>query len=149
VVRARGAEAYRFRGKTVARSGANGINFVWQRVSLRDGAHTFRVNRRHPVLRSLIEDAAVERAVERALRLVEENLPIEAIVMEVREHPDTDRGRPFERASQELMTMLREAQEAVMATGLTAKEALEMLSAAEPFSAHPELIQVLLEEVSA
>ena len=49
--RQRASEAYRFRGKTVARSSDDGaIRFVWRRVQGRDGAVSYRINRDHPLI---------------------------------------------------------------------------------------------------
>jgi hypothetical protein len=147
--RRRAAEVYRFRGKSIARQGdgQRGIRFVWERVTRR-GTHVFRVNRRHPALRAVSGvggETAV--AVERALRVVEENLPIEAIVMESREHPDSDRGAPYAGDTGELLVLLKAAHSAMIGEGTDAKTALAALAAIEPFEFFPELVQVLGEEL--
>ncbi len=140
------SEAYRFRGKTVARQDRqNNLAFVWQRTRRRKGAHTFRINRDHPVLTSLSDDAPAGVAVERALRLVEENLPVEAIVMEAREHPDAPPDRPFESDQATVSEMLRATHTAMVDEGIDAPTALAALAAVEPFEAYPELIETFRE----
>lgn len=149
--RRRASEAYRFRGKAVARASdrQKTMSFVWERRTHRDGVHAFRVNRRHPVLAALATDSAEVRvAVERALRLAEENLPVEAIVMDAREHPE-DRARlPFADDQSEVGAMLRDAHAAMVSTGTEPEAALRALAAIEPFDAHPEIVQALLEEIA-
>jgi Histidine kinase-, DNA gyrase B-, and HSP90-like ATPase len=148
--RQRAAEAYRFRGKNVARrDGTEAMSFVWERVAHRDGVHTFRVNRHHPVLKALGADSdQAQQAVERALRLAEENLPVEAIVLDARENPE-DRARlPFAGRDSEVDEMLRNAHAAMVGTGTDPRAALRSLAAIEPFEAYPEIVQILAEEIS-
>ena len=148
--RARAADVYRYRGKTVARSGERqtGLRFVWERVRQREGAHVFRVNRKHPVLAAMSDQPdAVRAAVERALRLVEENLPVEAIVLESRERPEIEARTPFSDDPAGVGRMLREAHSAMVRAGTEPVLALAALAAAEPFDAFPEIVQALREEI--
>jgi hypothetical protein len=147
--RRRAAEAYRFRGKTIARSERQkSLSFVWERITHRDGAHAFRVNRRHPVLAALTRQSdELRRGVEGALRLAEENLPVEAIVMDARERPDDRRRLPFADESPEVARMLRDAHAAMVATGTEPMIALRALATIEPFDAHPDVLQAYREEI--
>lgn len=149
--RRKASDAYRFRGKTVARTkrGEESLQFVWERVKRRNN-HVFLVNRNHPVVKALGSESMDQRkAVEKALRLAEENIPVESIVMESREAELDVPASPFEGKSREVEAMIQEAKlELIRATGLSGKSALEVLSAVEPFDSFPELIQVALEEES-
>lgn len=147
--RQRAAEAYRFRGKAAAR-GENGaaLRFVWERTRHRGGVQRFRVNRRHPVISSLVsESTEVARAVESSLRLAEENLPVEAIVLEARERPDDGIRVPFSGSEAEVGVMLRSALANMVAEGIPPAMALTSLAMVEPFESYPELIHVLEEEL--
>lgn len=148
MTRRQAAAAYRFRGKTTARDAERGsLSFVWEQVSGRDGYRGFRVNRRHPVLEGLSRDPATSGAVETAMRLVEENLPVEAIVMETREHPDEARRRPFDADAQTVAELLRETHAAMRGTGTSSADALRALATIEPFDSHPEIVQLYREEL--
>ena len=152
VARQRAAEAYRFRGKAVARAGGadSALRFVWQTRRGRGGATSFRVNRAHPVLTQLrASSPSTADAVETALRLVEENLPIETIVMESREYPDSQRPRAFDGEQAAVLTMLRSAHAAMVAAGMPTALALTALANIEPFDAHPEVIEIHREEIGA
>jgi hypothetical protein len=150
VARQRAADAYRFRGKAIARAGkrASSLSFVWQTTKGRNGATSFRVNRDHPVVREVFGGGAeIARAVERALRLAEENLPIETIVMDSREHPDSQRPRPFDAEQGTVLEMLRDVHNAMMLSGAASEAALAALAVIEPFDAHPEVLQAYREEL--
>jgi hypothetical protein len=144
--RRRAADAYRFRGKTIARDRKHlkSISFVWERVSHRDGAHTFRLNRKHPVLANLLE-AEQGHHVEQAMRLAEENLPVEAIVMESRESPDADRPEPFADRGSELLELLTQTHVAMVGAGASPGVALSALATIEPFNVHPEILEAYRE----
>lgn len=150
VTRRRAADAYRFRGKQLARSAkANDkLNFVWETRQLRGGARRFQVNRLHPVLKALEDEGPdVKRAVDRALKLAEENLPLEAIVMDMRENPDAERPRPFDDAESEVESMLDQAIARMVSTGITPMAALSALAPVEPFDAFPEIIEARKEQL--
>jgi hypothetical protein len=146
--RRQAAAAYRFRGKTTARDAERGsLSFVWELISGRNGYRGFRVNRHHPVLENLTQVPVPADALERVIRLVEENLPVEAIVMETREHPDEIRSRPFDTDAQTVTELLREAHAAVLSTGTSSEAALRALATIEPFDSHPEIVQLYREEL--
>lgn len=148
--RRRASDAYRFRGKSVARTrrGADSIQFVWERVKDRD-THRFRVNREHPVIADLRSLSREQRTVlDKALRLVEENIPVEAIVMEAREEDSNATRPPFHGKVKEVQDMLADAQRALSGkAGIGEKEALAILANVEPFDSFPELIQSAMEEL--
>lgn len=148
VTRARAAEVYRFRGKLAAREPgrATALNFVWQPHTTRSG-RVFRVNRRHPVLMSLADRGDGGDDIETALRLVEEHLPVEAIIMESREQPEELIPMPFAGDEGEVDRMLRATVESIVATGTTVDIALAVVALAEPFDEFPHLVQLLREEI--
>jgi len=144
------SEAYRFRGKSIARrtDRQSSLSFVWERTTHRGGAHFFRINRRHPVLAALTGGSSdARRLVERALRLAEENIPVEAIVMDAREYPNESRHLPFGQDLTEVAEILREAHRAMVETGTEADVALRALATIEPFESHPQVLQAYKEEM--
>ncbi|MEJ7803872.1 MAG: ATP-binding protein, partial [Candidatus Limnocylindria bacterium] len=144
--RRRAAQAYRYRGKRLAGVRGAEAAFVWG-VHLRDGSISYRIDRKHPVVRAALqstEDAAA--AVERLLRMVEETVPIGSIVMDARERPDATHG-PFDGRETEVRLMLRETFEAMINHGGAPADALAMLATREPFSDFPELVAALQEDI--
>lgn len=146
--RSRAAEAYRYRGKRIARQANVDRSFVWS-ARVNRGTVEYRIDREHPLIVQALEEAGEGRqALERTLRIVEETLPVQAIVMEAREHPDGDR-EPFAGREREVEKMLRETLGILVEHGARPGDALTQLAAMEPFDSHPELIATLAEEVEA
>jgi hypothetical protein len=146
--RRRAADAYRYRGKHLARNASAERAFVWS-ARIRDGSVSYQVDRAHPVVSQALELAGPARpAVERVLRLVEETVPVTSIIMDARDRPDSDRA-PFEGRSAELARMLRDAFDAIVTHGGRPDDALNVLAVREPFDSHPELVAALAEEIGA
>jgi len=144
--RRRAAEAYRYRGKNIARSTGTTGGFVWT-ARINNDRVTYRIDRSHPVIRRARERAGEARpAVDALLRLVEETIPVAAIVMDSRERPDGALA-PFHDTQSELATMLRDTLALLTDAGADAADALVALGAREPFRDHPELLAALQEEL--
>lgn len=144
--RSRAAEAYRYRGRRIAREANVDRSFVWS-ARVNRGTVEYRIDREHPLVAPALEQAGEGRpSLERVLRVVEETLPVQAIVMEAREHPDGDR-EPFAGKEREVERMLRETFEILVEHGAVPGDALARLATMEPFDSHPELVAAIAEEV--
>lgn len=145
--RSRASQVYRYRGKNLARStGTADHGFVW-RARIQNDQVSYRIDRDHPVVRRAREAAGPARTpVDALLRLVEETVPVAAIVMDARERPDSARG-PFDGRHQEVLTMLRETFSALTEAGARPAAALQMLAGTEPFVDHPDIVAALAEDI--
>lgn len=146
--RTRASEVYRFRGKQEARrSGASqALHFVWQTNITREG-RSFTINREHPALNAARAQSSQTRAaIDTALRLVEEHLPIEAIVMHAQERPQ-ETHTPFAGGEQEVAAILRSSVQAMVAEGISPAAALAALAVVEPFDDFPQVVEILREEL--
>lgn len=144
--RQKAARAYRHRGKRLAGIGGGGTPVgVWD-ARIRRGMLSYRVDRTHPLVDAALRAAGVARPdVERALRVVEETLPVASIVMDARERPDTTAGS-FEGSEAELAAILRAGFDALVANAVPAADALRVLGGREPFNEHPALLAALAEQ---
>jgi hypothetical protein len=143
------ARVFRFRGKQEARQpgAAGALHFVWQSTRTREG-RSFTVNREHPVLSVLRAQSPETRAaVDRALRLAEEHLPVEAIVLHAQEEP-RDTHTPFEGDEREVADILRSSVQAMVAAGTTPLGAVDALTDVEPFNDFPQVVQSLREDLA-
>ena len=146
--RRRAAEAYRYRGKNLARAVGQDHGFVWS-ARIQNDLVSYRIDRGHPIVRRAREMSKEARpAVDALLRLVEETVPVAAIVMDSRERPDSARP-PFDGRTAEVRTMLRETLEVMVGAGARPLDALRTLAATEPFSEHPDLVAALAEEIDS
>ncbi len=141
------ADAYRFRGKSIARRTPTARDFVWRRQELRDGEVKYLVNRDHPLIQSVFDELGADRSlVEKVLRLVEESVPVTAITMDASENPDHSHLRvPFHGQSQEVLELLEKLHHDLVAGGAAADAALEVLARMEPFDSHPEVVAAYAE----
>ena len=140
--RSKASDAYRYRGKSLARSSNTDRKFVWTSGTKR-GKVQFKIDRKHPIVAEAIREGGKD--VQRVLRLVEETVPVQAILIDSRENPDGDRT-PYEGSSKELERMLRSAFTAMTDHGMSPEAAFKRLLMMEPFDAHPELVQIFKEE---
>jgi hypothetical protein len=150
-VRREASEAYRFRGKVLARRAGQptAIDFVWDHSVRRGGGRGFRVNRKHPVVVALASGPPeVRRAVERIMRLIEENLPLESIRIESLERPDEVPPDPFADEQVAVREMLQDVHLAMVDGGSDPRDALAQLARTEPFTSHAAVIEAFREEHS-
>lgn len=145
--RARASEAYRYRGKRVARSANVDQTFVWTRRVNR-GTVSYRIDLKHPLIAEAIRESGdAGQTLKRALRIVEETLPTESIMIDSSESPDSSR-EPFAGSTKELAGMLRSAYDAMIGHGGRSADSIALLARIEPFSSHPELVASLEETIS-
>jgi hypothetical protein len=141
------ADAYRFRGKAIARRTPTARDFVWRRQELRDGEIKYLVNRDHPIIDSALEELGDKRPIaEKVLRLIEESIPVTAITMDASENPDHSHLRvPFHGRSREVLDLLERLHHGLVEGGAAPDAALEVLARIEPFDSHPEVVAAYAE----
>lgn len=141
------ADAYRFRGKSLARRSPTVRDFVWKRQELRDGEIRYLVNREHPLIQSTLDELGDGRSLlEKVLRLIEESIPVTAITMDASENPDHSHLRlPFHGKSREVLDLLEKLHHDLVAGGAAPDAALEVLARIEPFDSHPEVVAAYAE----
>ena len=144
VTRKQAAEAYRYRGRRLANPRAVEKAAVWE-VRKKNGEYSYRLDRSHPAIASARpEDPAQRKRFDDALRVIEEMIPVAAIVMDAREHPDAVR-QPFAGADHEVARMLETLFDVSVAGGMDPLDAIGMLAAREPFDGFPEVVAALRE----
>jgi hypothetical protein len=80
------AKIYNWRGqKTFSENGSTNYEPLWTDEKTRDGIKKYRINRNHPIIKSLLEENS--KMAVKALRLLEENVPIELILSNQNEDP--------------------------------------------------------------
>jgi hypothetical protein len=142
--RDRAQEVYRHRGRKIVALSPKDHSSVWEGKVMRSRT-LFRINREHPIVRSLIADRDAGRAVEALLRLIEETIPLDSIYIKHAEAPDSQ-PVPFEDTKDKhFLEMLSELYLGMIAAGRSHSEAIATLSALRPAKARPHLIAALNE----
>jgi hypothetical protein len=137
--RKKAAEVYRFRGKRAARAAASDFVFVWEPITKRGKVH-YRINRKHPLVSSVLEAKTVPASSLRPLlTLIEETIPKPLIAMDQSER-ELDQAGPFETIGRsEVVDVLRAVFDSLLAQGLSVGKARERITAMEPFATLPDL----------
>ena len=114
--RARAAEIYKHRGKIVSRSTSK-ASFLWIQKTIRSKLH-YEISRDHPsVVAVIAETGGRKSCVETLLRLIEEALPVPAIVLECSQKEDV-LAKPFEGvAEQDIYRIFARSISALTSTG--------------------------------
>jgi hypothetical protein len=147
ITRSRAADVFRHRGKLIGKH-AHDQAALWQRRVKNDRVF-FTVNRDHPlVLGAMTGGATHDDAVNGLLRLLEETVPAQTIVIDNSERPNSI-SRPFEHADEgEVLAVMRQVYRSLRTVmKLDASAARQRLAAMEVFSAHPTLIASLQDDL--
>jgi hypothetical protein len=80
------AKIYNWRGqKTVSENGNINHEPLWTDEKTREGIKKYKINRKHPIIKSLLDEN--NKLAGKALKLLEENVPIELILSNQNEDP--------------------------------------------------------------
>jgi hypothetical protein len=144
VTRRQAEDVYRHRGKIVARNNSQDFVMAWQQLKTRDGDVRYRINRKHPVIATLLGSSSNRRETERGLRFIEETIPTTLVGVMIADALD-QHPVPFSHHRPELDGLLRFTFDGLIETGLKPSDALDRIAAAEPFIQYPEIIQAMRE----
>jgi len=141
VTRRKAADVFRHRGKLIGRRSGDQVD-LWQRRVKGDRIF-FTVNREHPVVVASL--GTVQSAVIQVLlRLLEETIPAQTIVIDNSERPDCV-ARPFEGADPaEVESLMRQVFNSLRKiTNLDEATVLRRIASMDAFSGYPALIAQL------
>lgn len=120
---------------------------LWERHDLRDAGATWRINRNHPVVSSLLSGDANGEAVATLLNLVEQNLPIHDIhIHTANDQPVFEPPVPEE---PELETVARRILAAFSDQPEIAARIIDGLPVTEPFNRNPDAARRIAEKIRA
>lgn len=118
---------------------------LWERHDMRDTGATWRINRNHPAVRSILSNQGGDDTVSGLLELIERNLPIHDIhIHTVNDRPVFEPEIPEEG---ELEAMARRIVAAFSAQPEIAARILESLPVTEPFNRNPEAARRVVERL--
>ncbi len=143
-VRREAASPYRARGEKEAPEAPRPIHSVWRREANNNGVR-FRVDRSHPAIRAILHGGTGhDAAIAGVLKMIEETMPVAAILQEPRKSLD---GPGTEFASDvinELLEAARHTEQYYCRTGKTLVEARVLVLNADPFLRAKAELEALL-----
>lgn len=141
-VRAQAVDVYRHKGKIIKRKHSQTEDqFLWEDYKRHDKRY-YRLNRKHPVLRQLLESFNSHKGeIEKALRFIEETIPIPLITLKENEN-EIPHGQPFEGTNHELIQLTMKAMyENLISQGKKDEQAKAIILSIEPFNFYPQYIE--------
>lgn len=137
------AKIYNWRGqKTVLENGSTNHEPLWNDEKTREGIKKYKINRKHPIIKSLLEEN--NKLAGKALKLLEENVPIELILSNQNEDPSFhELEKPSEKPSDDLINLAIELYKINVSQGVPKELAQQQIMSSTPFNLYPLIYEYL------
>jgi hypothetical protein len=143
--RTEAGKVYVFRGKQIILrpGGSSDFHPVWKAKISRDGIPHYFINSDHPVIKEFLEQSAISPSdFKTALKLIGENIPIESIIQNQSEDPEShelrDRDKELDSKTIQLAQMMYNS---LRKSGINKDLAAKQIFCIEPFNQFPQLIE--------
>ena len=139
---------YRFRGNQVMLDDSiKSFDFqpVWKATKKRDGAFDYYINEQHPLLDRIINKESIEKKdLKTLLRLIGETAPVEAIIQNYSENPESVELRSeHKELAQGTIQLAKLMFESLKQSGVANDIAIKQILNIEPFNEFPQIIEYL------
>jgi hypothetical protein len=137
------AKIYNWREqRTVPENGNINHEPLWTDEKTREGIKKYKINRKHPIIKSLLDENS--KLVVKALKLLEENVPIELILSNQNEDPAFhELEKQNEKPSDDLINLAVELFKINVSKGLPKELAQQQIMNSVPFNLYPLINEYL------
>jgi hypothetical protein len=137
------AKIYNWRGqKTFTEKGSVNHEPLWTDEKTREGIKKYRINRKHPIIKSLLNENS--KLAGKVLKLLEENVPIELILSNQNEDPAFhELEKQNEKPSDDLINLAVELFKINVAQGVPKELAQQQIMNSVPFNLYPLINEYL------
>lgn len=137
------AKIYNWRGqKTVSENRNTNHEPLWTDEKTREGIKKYKINRKHPIIKSLLEEN--NKLAGKALKLLEENVPIELILSNQNEDPAFhELEKQVEMPSDDLINLAVELYKINVSQGVPKELAKQQIMSSTPFNLYPLINEYL------
>jgi hypothetical protein len=137
------AKIYNWRGqKTISETGNSNHEPLWKDETTREGIKKYKINRKHPIISSLISENS--KLAGKALKLLEENVPIELILSNQNEDPAFhELEKQTDKPDDELISLAVELYKIKVSQGIPEALAKQQIMSATPFNLFPLINEYL------
>lgn len=137
------AKIYNWRGqKTISENRNSTYEPLWTDEKTREGIKKYKINRKHPIIKSLLEEN--NKLAGKALKLLEDNVPIELILSNQNEDPAFhELEKQTNKPSDELINLAVELYKINVSQGVPNELARQQIMGAVPFSLYPLINEYL------
>ena len=139
------AKIYNWRGqKDIERIGISNYQPLWLDEKTREGIKKYKINRQHPIIKALL-DTEKTKLFQKALKLLEENVPIELILSNQNEDPSLhELEKQIEKPTDELINLAMELYDIHISQGVPRSLAKQQIMNATPFNLFPLINEYLI-----
>jgi len=142
------AKIYRFRGNQVMLDDSiSSFNFqpIWKATKQRDGAIKYYISKDNPLIKRVLElDNISKDDVNTILKLIGETTPVEAIIQNYSEKPESlelrDNDKELEQGTIDLAQLMFSS---LIKSGISKDIAIKQIFTIQPFNEYPQLIEYL------
>jgi len=142
------AKIYNWRGqKTYSNEigQATSVESLWKDETNRDGIKKYKINKKHPIIKQLIEGEKSNKLFSKALKLIEENIPLELILYNQNEDPSLhELEKVSEIPSDELIQLAIEIYTIYKEQGIPQSLAKQQIMNSVPFNLFPLINDYLI-----
>jgi hypothetical protein len=137
------AKIYNWRGqKTVSENGKINHEPLWTDEKTREGIKKYKINRKHPIIKSLLDENS--KLTGKALKLLEENVPIELILSNQNEDPAFhELEKQTEKPNDDLINLAIELYKINVSQGVPIELAKQQIMSSTPFNLYPLINEYL------
>ncbi|MDY0103028.1 MAG: ATP-binding protein [Lentimicrobium sp.] len=148
MTRLNAANIYRFRGNQLMLDDSiTSFDFqsVWKAIKQRDGSVNYYINESHPIISKLLEtETIIEKEFKSTLRLIGRTIPVEAIIQNYSENPESielrNETRELDPGTIQLAQLMFSS---LKQSGVCNEIAIKQILNIEPFNEYPQLIEIL------
>lgn len=137
------AKIYNWRGqKTITEKGSRNHEPLWIDEKTREGIKKYKINRKHPIIKSLLEEN--NKLAGKTLKLLEENVPIELILSNQNEDPSFhELEKQNEKPSDDLINLAVELYKINVSQGVPKELVQQQIMSSTPFNLYPLINEFL------
>lgn len=137
------AKIYNWREqKTVSENGNANHEPLWTDEKTREGIKKYKINRKHPIIKSLLDENS--KLAGKAMKLLEENVPIELILSNQNEDPSFhELEKATDKPSDDLINLAIELYKINVSQGIPESLAKQQIMSATPFNLFPLINEYL------
>lgn len=137
------AKIYNWRGPNLtSQSGNTNHEPLWNDEKTREGIKKYKINRNHPIIKLLLEEN--NKMTGKALKLLEDNVPIELILSNQNEDPAFhELEKQTEKPSDDLINLAVELYKINVSQGIPKELAQQQIMSSTPFNLYPLINEYL------
>jgi hypothetical protein len=142
------ANIYRFRGNQIMLDDSiSSFDFkpIWKATKPRDKAVNYYINEEHPIIaKCLVNETISKKDFKSILRLIGRTTPLEAIIQNYSENPESlelrDENMELDEGTAQLAKMMFDS---LKQTGVSNELAIKQILNIQPFNEYPQLLEHL------